>query len=163
MNRALIGALGLFATLALATPASAWPYLEVIGVEVLSTEPLRVRTTCTITEIGFRPIYGEIMIMPLDHATTRLYECSATDPLECYHFSNATESAIGLSWISLPVKTFSIVSDQMAPCVKFRFIDNLLGGHQNPVYAPDIDACLSEDLPVPAARVSWGNVKSQYR
>lgn len=150
-------------SLAIAAPASAWPYLEVTGTEVLSTDPLRVRTTCTITEVGFRPIYGEIYITPLDHATTRLYECGATTPLECYYTANSTQSAVGLSWISLPVKTFWIVSNQAAPCVKFQFIDNLIGGHKNPIYADDIDACLSEDLPVPAPRASWGSVKSLYR
>lgn len=111
-----------------ATPASPWPYLEVTAAEILATEPLRVRTTCTITEVGFRPIYGEILIEPLDHTTTRLYECGTTAPLECYYGSSSTESAVVLGWQSLTVKTFWIVSNQAAPCVKFRFIDNLLGG-----------------------------------
>ena len=148
---------------AFAAPASAWPYLEVTGTEVLQVDPLRVRTTCTITEVGFRPIYGEILITPLDHATTRLYECGAEAPLECGSILSDTRSTVVLSWISLPVKTFWIVSDQAAPCVRFQFIDNLLGGHQNPVYADDIDACLSVDLPVPTSRTSWGSVKSLYR
>ena len=152
-----------FIALAWATPAAPWPYLEVTGTEILGTDPLRVRTTCTITEVGFRPIYGEILIEPLDHATTRLYECGATSPLEFYYTSNSTQSAAVLSWTSLSVKTFWIVSNQAAPCVKFQFIDNLLGGHQNPIYAADIDACLSEDMPVPASRASWGSVKSLYR
>ena len=146
-----------------AAPASAWPYLAVTGTEVLSAEPLRVRTTCTITEVGFRPIYGEILITPLDHATTRIFECSATEPLECYLASSETRSAVVLSWIGLPVKTFWIVSNQAAPCVKFQFIDNLLGGHQKPVYADDIDACLSADMPVATRSASWGSVKSLYR
>jgi hypothetical protein len=158
-----VALLAALVTLAWATPAYPWPYPEVTGTEVLSTEPLRVRTTCTITEVGFRPIYGEIYITPLDHATTRIYECGATPPLECYYSANGTQSAAGLSWISLPVKTFWIVSNQATPCVKFQFIDNLLGGHQYPIYADDIDACLSEDLPVPAVRASWGSVKSLYR
>lgn len=148
---------------AFAVPAWAWPYLEVTGTEILTSDPLRVRTTCTITEVGFRPIYGEVLITPLDHATTRLYECGATDPLECYFTSNETQSAVVLSWIGLPVKTFWIVSNQAAPCVKFQFIDNLLGGHQDPVYADDIDACLDLDMPVPVGRMSWGGVKSLYR
>jgi hypothetical protein len=155
--------LPVLAALAWATPGGAWPYLEVTATEVLSAEPLRVRTTCTITEVGFRPIYGEILIEPLNHSTTRIEECGATDPLECYYVSDTTQSAVVLSWIGLPVKTFWIVSNQAAPCVRFRFIDNLLGGHLNPVYADDIDACLSVDLPVPARASSWGSVKSLYR
>jgi hypothetical protein len=79
-------------TPAWAVPASPWPYLEVTATEILETEPLRVRTTCTITEVGFQRICGEILIEPLDHATTRLYECGATPPLECSYNSSSTQS-----------------------------------------------------------------------
>ena len=144
-------------------PAMAWPYLDVTSTETLSIDPLRVRTTFTITEVGFRPIYGEILVMPLDHGTTRLYECGAAPPLNCYYVSSSSESGAVLEVAADPVGTYWIVSDQVAPCVRFQFIDILLGGHLNPIYAPDIDACLSEDMPVPAHGMSWGSLKATYR
>jgi hypothetical protein len=156
--------LGLAFAGAMATPAAAWPYLDVVSTETISVDPPLYRTTFTITEVGFRPIYGEILITPLDPATTRLFECATEAPWSCDATFNAGQSFVVL-YLNGPETpgTFRIVTNQAAPCVKFRFIDVLIGGHQDPVYAPDIDACLDVDLPVPARASSWGSLKSVYR
>ena len=59
---------------------------------------------------------------------------------------------------TLPPNTYSIITDQVAPCVRFEFLCVILMGA-----VPPIETCLAVDMPVPAARTSWGAVKSTYR
>ena len=59
--------------------------------------------------------------------------------------------------------TFSIVTDQVAPCVDLDFGNGLLG--KTPQTNDDyvVQACLVVDSPTPAATASWGSLKAIYR
>ena len=155
-------------TLAWATPASAWPYIDVTASETLSTDPLLVRTTFDLSFVGYGSGYDWFIVSPLDSAT-HLTACSAPAGWNC----NTTNWFVPVSLefdgmgAMTPVMTFSIVSDRVAPCVGIRFLSHLLDRVPAPTvndsYDYYLEACLVLDAPVPARPASWGSVKSLYR
>jgi len=145
--------------------AHAWPMLRVTATEEISVDPPRWKTTFTITEEGYRACWGELSVgrqnAPSPEAPT-FYGCEGPDPWVCtalisggngaYFYRDGGDPAMG--------EPLSIITDRAAPCVRITFFCPLLSDWAPP---PPIEACLSTDLPVPAATTSWGRLKTQYR
>jgi hypothetical protein len=158
---------------AFAAPASAWPYIDVTASEVLSADPPRVRTTFDLSFAGYHPRFdaGYFEITPLDPATLHIVECAGPPLWVCGQALPADAGGVyfsayhgsGAPW--LPVFTFSIVTDQAAPCVGITFFDPVLAREPSAATNADyrIEACLIVDAPVPTRSASWGSVKSLYR
>lgn len=155
--------------LALTVPSSAraWAYIDVTASEVLSVDPPRVRTTFDLSFAGYNPGGGPaFLVTPIEgQSGPRLLDCQAPASWSC---QTPAENLIdfgpaGGSWPT-PL-TFSIITDQAAPCVRFWFWDPVLGKRPsstlNSTYI--VDACLVVDAPVPTRPSSWGSVKSLYR
>jgi hypothetical protein len=155
------------ASLALAAPASAWPYIDVTASEVVSVDPPRYHTTFELSFVGYDPsYYGKkaFGLDPLDPLTLHLYECGAPPLWFCGPTPPAAAGGYGFSGYhgsgapTQPVYAFSIVTDQVTPCVRFTFSSAV---PEEPIY--QVEACLIVDAPVPARPASWGSVKSLYR
>lgn len=164
---ALLLALG---AAAIAAPASAWPYIDVTASEVLSVDPPRVRTTFDLSFVGYHPGGGPaFFITPLaSQPALHLLECQAPASWYCQpspqgDFLDFNFHPLGGPWP--PSFTFSIVTDQAIPCVRFLFWDPLLGKVPSPSLNAtyEIEACLLVDAPVPTRPASWGSMKSLYR
>ena len=152
---------------AFAAPASAWPYIDVTASEVLSIDPPRVRTTFDLYFAGYHPLFDPqyFEIIPLDPAALHILECGAPEPWVCgpAHSYPADVPGVyfnfhGPAASYVPINTFSIVTDQVNPCVAIDFaqLPTMEGGYR-------IDACLLVDAPVPTRLASWGSLKSIYR
>lgn len=157
--------------LGLPAPASAWPRIEVTASELLSVDPLRVRTTFELSFTGPGPTYYAFVLQPLgpegDPATAALLECQAAPAWECdaagapgalLFYTNAPPSLP-------PVNAFSIVTDRPTPCVRFTFIDVLLARVPAPATLANevVEACLDAAGPVAALPRTWGALKATYR
>lgn len=151
-------------------PASAYPVIQVTACDTLGVDPLRVRTTFDLSWTGFGFEYGWFVVQPqvqepVPPDSTHLYDCQAPPTWVCRAFGSdfslefsRTQAATSNSGI------FSIVSDRAVPCVNIVFISNVLS--RTPNFNDGgyfIQTCLSCDMPVPAARASWGSLKSRYR
>jgi hypothetical protein len=154
------------ASLALAAPASAWPYIDVTASEVVSVDPPRYRTTFDLSFVGYDPVYDKRFfgLEPLSPETLHIYECGAPPLWFCGPSAPASAGGYGFSGLhgsgapDVPVNTFSIVTDLEAPCVRFEFESAI---PEVPPYF--VEACLIVDAPVPTRPASWGSVKSLYR
>jgi hypothetical protein len=150
-------------------PASAWPYIDVTASEALSLDPPRYRTTFDLSFVGYNPGGGAaFFIEPLEvEPAAQLFECQAPTSWSCHSLPpNGTIIDFypsGDPWPS--ALTFSIVTDQAVPCVRFVFWDPLLGKvpGQNLAFDYVVDACLQVDMPVPTRPSTWGSLKSRYR
>lgn len=152
-----------------ASVAQAFPHVTVTSSEVINASPLRVKTTFNVDLVGpggwcWIDVLPRSAWTPASGDTTHLYACSPPtgwsyyssvdflefypvgDPIPCFgagdHFTG-----------------FSIVTNNVAPCVHIIFATPLLGldGSYH------IDACLDVDGPVPALGTTWGAIKSRYR
>ena len=152
-----------------AGPSFAFPHINTISSEVVSTSPIRVKTTFTVELVGYNPgaAYWGINITPATGSTVQFYGAEApaswsggsyppgaTDNVE-FH-----PNAPSWPW---PLLTFSIVTDQAAPCVEFDFWNGILG--KTPQIANDyvVTGCLVVDAPTPVGASSWGRIKAAYR
>lgn len=159
-------------TTALAAPASAWPVIDVTASEVLSVDPPRVRTTFDLSYAGYQSFdTGYFHVTPLDAAALHIYECAGPPLWVCGPYTPASEGGVffsdgyGSGAPYAPVNTFSIVTDQADPCVRFDWFDPVLTKAPTPTTKVDHheDVCLIVDMPVPTRVGSWGSVKSLYR
>jgi len=157
-----------FAAILAATPAFAVPHIHVTGSETVSTTPLRVKTTFTVEDVGYRPCCYSVDFFitssglgPAVHfyqgesdALWTPYLTAGDANVYFQHTDNSAYSGL---------HTFAIVTDQVAPCVELRFWDYLLS--KTPTTNNDyvIQACLAVDLPTPARAASWGALKVIYR
>jgi hypothetical protein len=136
--------------------------------ETLSTTPLRVKTTFTYEDVGYRPCCYSVDFYirssglgPAVHfdqgesdALWTPYLMDGDAGVYFQHVDNAAYEGI---------HTFSIVTDQATPCVEITFWDYLLSRTPTTNSHYLIQACLAVDMPTPARPTSWGSVKSQYR
>lgn len=126
LRSAILSALG--ATL-VATPAFAWPTVDVTASEVLSVDPPRVRTTFEIGSSGYEPGCGlqYVEITPLDPQAVHIFACGAPAG---WHCGEALPLGSGAMYFANPDNrpglTFSIVTEQASPCMKFYYHDPLL-------------------------------------
>jgi len=148
-----------------ATPAFAWPYIDVTSSEVLSVDPPRVRTTFEISFPGYNPLLDPLhfAVTPLDPATLHILECGAPPLWLCGPPDPANSGGVYFNGFThhppyVPVNAFSIVADRADPCVAIEFdqLPTMEGGYR-------IDACLLLDAPVPARPATWGSMKVRYR
>ncbi len=153
---------------AIATPAFAWPTVDVTASEVLSVDPPRVRTTFEIGSSGYEPGCGRhyFEITPIDAQTIHFFECAAPPGWNC---GGAIPSGSDVVYFGNPRNapgfSFSIVTEQAAPCVEFFDEDPVLArtatGGVN--YSCEMEGCLVLDAPIPVGATLWGKLKVQYR
>lgn len=60
-------------------------------------------------------------------------------------------------------QTFSIVTDQATPCVRFTFENPILSKTPHVENYCETEGCLAVDMPTPIQPATWGSVKSLYR
>ena len=147
-------------------PAFAFKHVNVTNVETVSTSPLRVRTTFTTQDVGYHPCCA---------GAAFFVESSGLGP--AVHFYGATGNAdftadVFLDYVSFSIlnmnayvgaHTFSVTTDQAAPCVRLTFWDPILGKTPHTENDEVIQGCLAADMPTPAESTSWGMIKSIYR
>ena len=161
-------ALALVATM-VAAPAFAFPQINVIASETISTVPPRYKTTFTLELVGYNPPaawYGLQLTSsglgaPVTFYATECpaypWSCSATPTLAWY-----SKDGGGLRG---PATQFSVTTDQQVPCVEIRIPDMLLAKTPTPRVLNDyvIIGCLAVDMPTPATSTTWGGLKAIYR
>ena len=168
MKSFLFALLLALAATAFAAPVFAWPTIDVTSSEVVSIDPPRIRTTFVVGSLGYEPGCSRqyLEVTPLDTQTLHIFECGAPPGWNC---GEALPAGSGTVYFANPNNaaglTFSIVTEQREPCVRFYFPDPVLarspGGSLN--YDCVAEGCLVLDAPVPTRHASWGSVKSLYR
>jgi hypothetical protein len=170
MNARIAAGLILLVLPTVPSTAAAWPLLDVTSSEVISVHPPRVKTTFTVVEQGSLPPgwcgWAWFEVTPQDPGApgaVQIFGCEAPQGGQC---DLGDYAGVPVAVFSphqgdggmLPANTYSIVTDQAEPCVRFDFLCIVLMGA-----VPPIETCLLVDMPVPAAPSSWGAVKSRYR
>jgi hypothetical protein len=151
--------------LSLATPAGAWPVIDVVASEVLSLDPPRVKTTFELSYAGDGPAYALFSVARIDG---QVHGCEAPAGWNCSGFSKNPAGGVFL-WQGGPVPppplAFAIVTTIAEPCVGFLFFNPFVNGVPTVSEGPELTVagCLIVDAPVPARATSWGSVKSTYR
>jgi hypothetical protein len=157
-----------FAVALTAAPAFAVPHINVTNSEIVGTVPLRVKTTFTYEDVGYRPCCYSVDFFvtssgagPVVHfyagesdALWTPYLTNGDANVYFQHTNNAAYSGL---------HTFSIVTDQATPCVEITFWDYLLSKTPTTTNNYVIQACLAVDMPTPAHVATWGAVKGIYR
>ena len=162
----LFVAIGLGAT---APAASAWALIDVTASEVLSVDPPRVRTTFELTYSGYNPpgYSGDYFeVAPLDPASLHIYDCSASAAWVCGEALPLPDGGRYFGHQGGPFDfpaTFSIVTDQATPCVRFQWFSIFPIKTPTPSLNYAYEMCLLVDAPVPTAAKTWGSLKAHYR
>jgi hypothetical protein len=168
MKLALALPLALAAVLA-AGPSFAFPHINTISSETLSTSPLRVRTTFTVELVGYNPgaAYWGIHVNSGSGPAVQFFGCEAPASWICESYPPGSTDNVEFfpaqpTW-PWPMLTFALVTDQAAPCVELDFYNGILG--KTPQVNNDyvVSGCLVVDAPTPARSASWGSVKAAYR
>ena len=150
-----------------AAPTFAFPHIDTVACDTLSTNPLRVRTTFNLDLVGpgswcwFDVEPRPVGPQPAD--STHFYDCGAPSGWQCGFFSTPflhfvlTLKCFGSGEHFLG---FSVVANRPAPCARFIF--------GAPVLLLDdgsytVEGCLGLDGPVPATPTTWGHIKATYR
>jgi hypothetical protein len=149
---------------ALPTRAHAFPHIDPVASDTISTIPLRVRTTFNLDLVGpggycWIDFYAR-PVGPGPADSTHFFDCSAPSGWTCFrdgdhiYFSNFPNCfGAGDHFTG-----FSIVTNRPKPCALIIFGDPvLLDGGSAGV------ACLDVDGPVPTKPTTWGSLKSRYR
>ena len=152
-----------------ATPAMAFPQINVTANETLSTVPPRYKTTFTFQLVGYNPPaawYGNLLSSSGQGAPVTFYgtECPAY-PWSCSNTPAGASYYKDGGGLGGPAMQFSVTTDQLVPCVSIRIPDMLLAKVPTPRVENDyiITACLAADMPTPAGPASWGCLKAIYR
>lgn len=168
--RSITGSIFGLAVLATAGPAFAFPQIDTIRSETLSTSPLRVRTTFTVQLVGYLPDapYWGLSVEPGQGPAVTFYDCQAPASWNCGFLFPGSDflnfnPPQGGEWPWPGVTMFSIVTDQAAPCVNLDFYNGILGKTPQTNNDYVVPACLVVDAPTSAAAASWGSVKAIYR
>ena len=150
-------------------PSLAIPTITVTANEVISTVPPRYKTTFKLELVGYNPIaawYG------IQLTSSGLGPAVNFYGMECpsYPWSCSSTVAMAAAYkdgggLTGPPTQFSVVTDQLIPCVKIRIPDMLLAKAPTPRLQNDyvITACLAADMPTPTSPSTWGFVKAIYR
>ena len=159
----------LAATLA-ASPSFAVPRINTISSEVVSTSPLRVKTTFTVQLVGYEPFgYSGIEVFPGTGPAVQFFDCQAPAGWNCGTYPPESTSylsfdpPLNIAWPWPGVLSFSITTDQADPCVDLQFWNPLLAKTPQVNDSYDVHCCLVVDAPTPTASSSWGHLKAIYR
>lgn len=158
-----------FAASVAATPSFAFPHINVTNSEVLSTTPLRVRTSFTFEEVGYHACcYGAAFYVTSSGAgpTVHFYGGEGNADFDAYLQSDAMVSFEIRSMAAYEgIHAFAINTDQTTPCVELTFWDPILSKTPGPKVANDyvVRGCLAVDMPTPVHPTTWGSMKSLYR
>jgi hypothetical protein len=153
-----------------AGPALAFPHIDTISSETLSTVPFRVKTTFTIQLVGYEPhSYWAIRVESGSGPVVQFFDCGAPANWLCGSYAPGSTDYLEFvppnsgPWPWPGVMTFFIVTDQAAPCVSLDFYNGILS--KTPRVNEDfvVEGCLVVDAPTPAAMTSWGQMKAIYR
>ena len=151
-------------------PAFAVPRIDTISSEIVSSSPFRVKTTFTVQLVGYEPFgYQGLVLYPGSGPAFTFYDCSAPAPWTCEATSFESANFVQFNppdfytWPWPGVMTFSITTDQAAPCVLFDFWNPPLSKTPRTNDSYFVDGCLVVDAPTPATSTSWGSVKATYR
>jgi hypothetical protein len=152
-----------------ATPALAFPHVNVTASETISTVPPRYKTTFTVELVGYNPPaawYGVELSSSGQGAPVTFYatECPAY-PWSCSNNSTLAWYYRDGGGLGGPATQFSVTTDQQVPCLRIRIPDMLLAKTPTPRVENDyvITACLAVDMPTPAGATTWGSLKAIYR
>ena len=153
-----------------AGPALAFPHVDTISSDTLSTVPLRVKTTFTVQLVGYEPhSYWAIRANSGSGPLVQFFDCQAPPDWSCGTYPSGSTNARTFvppnfgPWPWPGILSFSIVTDRANPCVDLHFENGILG--KTPLVNDDyvVEGCLVVDAPTPAAPSSWGWVKATYR
>jgi hypothetical protein len=110
------------------SPSLAVPQINTISSETVSTSPLRVKTTFTVQLVGYEPFgYQGMTVYNGSGPTVTFFDCQAPAPWNCGVFSYGSVTLVEFEppqpypWPWPGVMTFSITTDQTAPCVALDF------------------------------------------
>jgi hypothetical protein len=162
-----------FTVIAVATtagPSFAYPQINTISSVMVSTSPLLFKTTFTVQLVGYEPFgYDGFKVITGTGPTVTLTDCESPTPWSCHIATTVPTGAAyfipptGYPWPWPGIVTFSITSDQAAPCVEIRFQNGLLS--KTPRTNSDfiVVGCLVVDAPLPTHSSTWGALKAVYR
>lgn len=150
-----------------ASAAQAVPQVTVTSSQVLQANPLQVRTTFDVDLVGrgswcWIEVIERSLFSPGSGDTTKILGGSAPagwsvivgDHRVIFNPGNSNQS---ICFGEGSHFTFSIVTNNVSPCVSIVFDD------ATQFYSYRIDACLVADGPTPVRPTTWGALKSTYR
>ena len=160
-----------FAAALTAAPAFAFPHFNVTNTEIVSTIPIRVKTTFTYEEVGYWPCcYGVDFYVTSSGSGPAVHFYAGESDAHWHPYLPNGDVIVYFKGVTPGggyngLHAFSIVTDQMTPCVEIRFPDPILAKSPNPKVESDyvIQACLAVDMPTPTRPATWGTVKAMYR
>jgi len=142
--------------------AAAWPVIQVTATESVGTpmQP-RVRTHFTVDFAGTGPISDGFVLRLIDG--NLMFDCQAPLGWSCVTFFEAPSSSATLyrrvdGPLPPPALAFAVDTRTGEPCLRFYFSTS-----PHDVADYDFTGCLLTGGPTPAARSSWGTLKSLYR
>ena len=169
--RWIAGAVLAISALLTAGPSFAYPQINTISSVMVSASPLLFKTTFTVQLVGYEPSgYDGFRVSTGTGPTVTLSACEAPAPWSCHIATSPLPTGrayfippFDYQWPWPGVATFSITSDQAAPCVEIRFQNGLLS--KTPRTNTDfvIVGCLVVDAPLASQSSTWGALKVVYR